>query len=64
MQPTLFDGMPSIDTLNPEEVARIEELIAAGTWPNRWTGDEPTGDAPFERVTASGELQRSFLVGD
>jgi DNA sulfur modification protein DndC len=38
-------GRPAIDILNAEEVARIEELIAAKTWPDKWRGDEPVGDA-------------------
>lgn len=41
-------GRPRVDMLNAEEVARIRELIAAGTWPQKWTGDEPTADEPFE----------------
>lgn len=55
-------GMPSLDMLNAEEVERIEELIAAKTWPQRWTGDEPTGDEPFERVFGDMTVQRSFLA--
>lgn len=30
----------------------------------RAEGDEPTGDEPFERISASGERQRSFLLGE
>jgi DNA sulfur modification protein DndC len=41
-------GRPCIDLLNAEEVARIHELIAANTWPDRWTGDEQRGDMPFD----------------
>ncbi|MGY3091106.1 hypothetical protein ACVWYF_004170 [Hymenobacter sp. UYAg731] len=37
-------GRPLVDILNPEEVARIAELMAANTWPDKWTGDEPTAD--------------------
>lgn len=40
-------GRPRVDVLNAEEAARIEELLAAGTWPQRWTGDEPRADEPF-----------------
>jgi DNA sulfur modification protein DndC len=43
-------GRPLIDLLNDEEVARIRELIAARTWPQKWTGDEPTADQPFEEA--------------
>ena len=39
-------GRPLIDILNHTEVDRINELIAANTWPRRWTGDEPRADEP------------------
>lgn len=41
-------GRPRIDLLNAEEEARIRELIAAKTWPQRWDGSEPLATAPFE----------------
>jgi DNA sulfur modification protein DndC len=34
-------GMPLISLISPEEEARILELIAANTWPQRWSGTEP-----------------------
>jgi len=34
---------PRIDLLNAEEEARIRDLIAANTWPNKWDGTEPVG---------------------
>ena len=55
------EGSPGIDTLDAEEVARIEQLIAADTWPNRWAGTEPTGDTPFERVFVDGSKQREMF---
>jgi len=39
---------PLVDLLNAEEEGRIRELIAAGTWPQRWSGEEPLATAPFE----------------
>jgi DNA sulfur modification protein DndC len=39
---------PEIDILNAEEVARIKELIAANTWPRKWSGNEPLATEPFE----------------
>lgn len=54
-------GSLPLDILNPEEEARIRELVAAETWPRKWTGDEPTGDEFFERVTATGEVQRAMF---
>jgi DNA sulfur modification protein DndC len=38
------------ELLDGEEVARIEELIAAGTWPDGWDGTEP-GAAEYLPVT-------------
>ena len=34
-------GRPPIDILNTEEEARIRELWALNTWPDKWTGSEP-----------------------
>lgn len=47
-----------VDLINAEEQARILELIEAGTWPNKWSGDEITGDILIDAVTvtALGEL--------
>ena len=39
---------PRMDILNAQEEARIRELIEARTWPDRWTGDEPSAMKPFE----------------
>lgn len=41
-------GRPGIDMLNREEEARIRELCAASTWPDKWTGREPLATEPFE----------------
>jgi DNA sulfur modification protein DndC len=50
-------GRPHIDLINAEEEARIRELIAAGTWPNGWAGDEPTADTPMDQINADGSVQ-------
>ncbi len=47
-----------IDILNAEEVVRIEELITANTWPQKWTGDEPVADEPYEDHFADGTRQQ------
>lgn len=44
---------PRMDILNPGEIARIVELIDAGTWPQRWTGQEPGAEEPFEEFGQS-----------
>jgi DNA sulfur modification protein DndC len=50
-------GRPGIDLLNAEEVSRIEELLAAGQWPDGWSGDEPHADELLEKVFADGSTQ-------
>ena len=35
---------PKLDILNTEEVQTITRLIAAGTWPDGWSGEEPRAD--------------------
>lgn len=47
-------GRPLVDILNPEEEARIRELIASNTWPQKWTGDEPRADVPQDIIYSDG----------
>jgi len=47
----------SVDLINGEELARIEELIAANTWPRGWDGSEPLASLPFENVNPDGSVQ-------
>lgn len=54
-------GRPLIDILNAEEVARIEELIAANTWPNRWTGSEILGNVQIPKLYADGTVQSAMF---
>lgn len=44
-------GRPRIDILNDEERRRIVELIDAGTWPCKWTGNEPLASEPYDDGT-------------
>lgn len=50
-------GRPEIDILNAEEVARIEALIAAETWPDGWDGDEPLATVMSDVQHADGSIQ-------
>ena len=43
-------GRPLLDLLNAEEEARIRELIAAKTWPQKWTGEEGAADELIDLV--------------
>lgn len=54
-------GRPIIDLLDGEEEARIRELIAAETWPDGWTGDEPTADVPLPAYFADGTIQQLLV---
>lgn len=54
-------GRPLVDLINTEEVARIEELIEANTWPNGWSGEEVTGDVLLAQVM-SGNVIQPFLT--
>jgi DNA sulfur modification protein DndC len=50
-------GKPEIDLINAEEEARIRELIAANTWPEKWDGTEPAGDALLTKIYRDGTEQ-------
>ena len=50
-------GRPRLDILNAEEEARIRDLIAAGTWPDGWTGDEPSAAVWLDRVNQDGSVE-------
>lgn len=56
-------GRPIISLINPEEDARILELIAAGAWPRGWSGDEPRGDLILDQILATGDVQRDLFAG-
>jgi DNA sulfur modification protein DndC len=56
---------PEIDLINPQEEARIRELIAQETWPNGWSGDEPHADVVLDIVYQNGAVQpRLFSESD
>lgn len=55
-------GHPEISLISPEELARIEELIVANTWPHKWTGTEPRGDAPVDWLNKRGSAQAWLLT--
>lgn len=56
-------GRPEYSLINAEEESRIRELIARGTWPDRWSGDEPTGDRLLPEVNRDGSAQ-PWLFGE
>ena len=57
---------PPFLLINKEEETRIRELIEQRTFPQRWTGDEPTGDIMLDKKYSDGStMQLLFrdLVG-
>ncbi|WP_447727246.1 phosphoadenosine phosphosulfate reductase domain-containing protein [Sphingomonas koreensis] len=50
-------GRPGVDLLNIEEAARIRQLIADNTWPDKWDGSEPSADAWLDSVFQDGSVQ-------
>ncbi|MDN8617814.1 phosphoadenosine phosphosulfate reductase domain-containing protein [Variovorax ginsengisoli] len=48
---------PRISLINAEEESRIRALIAAGTWPDGWEGDEPAADTVMPIVYQNGAVQ-------
>lgn len=49
--------MPTISLINDEELERIEELIAAQTYPEKWDGTEPHGDEWHDEILPDGSIQ-------
>lgn len=54
-----------VDLINAEEEARIRELIALNTWPNKWSGDEVTGAELIDAVRIVGNevISQPLLLG-
>ncbi|KAM3091271.1 phosphoadenosine phosphosulfate reductase family protein [Phormidesmis sp. 146-35] len=48
---------PEISLINDEELARIEELVAANTFPDRWDGTEHRGDEWLPEILPDGSIQ-------
>ena len=50
-------GQPTLDLINAEELARIECLIAAKTYPEKWDGTEHLGDEWLPEILPDGSIQ-------
>ncbi|MBI4782032.1 MAG: hypothetical protein HY785_12040 [Oscillatoriophycideae cyanobacterium NC_groundwater_1537_Pr4_S-0.65um_50_18] len=48
---------PEISLINGEELTRIEELIAANTYPEKWDGTEHRGDEWLPDILPDGSIQ-------
>jgi DNA sulfur modification protein DndC len=53
----IAQGRPEISLINEEELARIKELMAANTWPDKWDGTEARGDMMFSEIFPDGSVQ-------
>jgi len=51
-------GRPPMSLIDTVELRRIMELIAANTWPQRWTGEEITGDMLVPETLPDGSVQQ------
>jgi DNA sulfur modification protein DndC len=56
-------GKPELSLINAEELGRIEELIAANTFPDRWEGTEHRGDDWLPEILPDGSIQ-NLLFND
>ncbi|MEM1279665.1 MAG: phosphoadenosine phosphosulfate reductase family protein [Cyanobacteria bacterium P01_H01_bin.152] len=50
-------GQPTVSLINDEELARIRELVAAKTWPEKWDGTEHRGDEWLPDILPDGSVQ-------
>ncbi len=55
-------GRPRIDLINAEEEARIRELIAARTYPQRWSDDDPDATVLIPQTLGEGITQDLLLT--
>jgi DNA sulfur modification protein DndC len=63
-QAALLLGKPTVSLINDEELKRIEELIAANTYPERWDGTEPRGDVMLPELFSDGSIQPLLFDDD
>lgn len=57
-----IEDRPEISLINIEELARIEALIAANTYPEKWDGTEPRGDVMFPEILPDGSIQQLLFT--
>lgn len=55
-------GRPRIDLINAEEEARIRELIALRTYPNKWSDADPDATELIAQAVAEGITQELLLT--
>lgn len=55
-------GRPHIDLINPDEEARIRELIALRTYPQRWSDDDPDATELIPQTFSNGDVQNILPI--
>lgn len=55
-------GRPPIDLINASEEARIRELIANKTWPQKWSSDDALATEMMDSIYPDGSVQK-LLAG-
>jgi DNA sulfur modification protein DndC len=50
-------GQPPVSLINDQELERIQALIAAKTWPEKWDGTEHRGDEWLPDILPDGSIQ-------
>jgi len=55
-------GRPAIDLINVEEEARIRELIANRTYPNKWSDEDPDATELVSQIYSDGAEQALLLT--
>jgi DNA sulfur modification protein DndC len=56
-------GKPEMSLINDEELTRIEELIAANTYPDKWDGTEHLGNEWLPEILSDGSVQPLLFDG-
>jgi DNA sulfur modification protein DndC len=56
-QTAIIHNRPALSLINQEELSRIEELIAANTYPEKWDGTEHKGDEWLPEILSDGSIQ-------
>ena len=51
------NAQPHLSLINDQELIRIEELIAANTWPEKWSGLENLGTDWLPQILSDGSIQ-------
>lgn len=55
------EGRHTIDILDPDEIARIRDLIELKTFPNRWDGTEVNAAVPQDKIFSNGTMIKQLF---